>query len=194
MTETTTIADIRSSQQGDENAFARVVRAHYSYAYTLAFRLVLDESDADDVVQEGFVRVWKNLDRFDPNTRFTTWLYRIVTNVSLDVIRARKRRPMITDREPDDIPMGETADAGNPEALTGNRDMIEHINVLRQICQIHRDWCSRFAISRILRSRRSVNARAFPAKASAPTSTTRESGFGNVSRGSTMCKGECHEL
>ncbi len=130
MTETTTIADIRSSQQGDENAFARVVRAHYSYAYTLAFRLVLDESDADDVVQEGFVRVWKNLDRFDPNTRFTTWLYRIVTNVSLDVIRARKRRPMITDREPDDIPMGETADAGNPEALTGNRDMIEHIKRL----------------------------------------------------------------
>jgi len=130
MTETTTTADIRSSQQGDQHAFARVVRAHYSYAYSVALRLVLDESDADDVVQEGFVRVWKNLNRFDPNTRFTTWLYRIVTNVSLDVIRARKRRPMTTDRQPDEIPMGENADVGNPEEFTSNRDMIEHIERL----------------------------------------------------------------
>ena len=130
MTETTTTTDIRNSQQGDTKAFARVLRAHYSYAYGLALRLVLDESDADDVTQEAFVRIWKNLHRFDPDTRFTTWLYQIVTNLSLDMIRSRKRRPLTAVRVPDDIPAGIAADTGNPEVLTGNRDMIELIERL----------------------------------------------------------------
>jgi RNA polymerase sigma-70 factor (ECF subfamily) len=112
--------DIVQSQQGDAAAFGRLVRAHYAYAYALAFRLVCDEDEARDVVQEAFVRVWQHLDRFDPATRFTTWLYRIVSNLALDALRSRKRRAFISARigEESDPP-----DSTTPELLATNRDI-----------------------------------------------------------------------
>ena len=51
-----------------------------------------NQQDAEDVVQESFLRAFKQLDKFDERASFGTWLYRIVTNCSLDVVRARKRR------------------------------------------------------------------------------------------------------
>lgn len=130
MTEQTTAADVVRSQHGDTAAFARLVRVHHSYAYGLALRLVCNEAEAEDVVQEAFVRAWKNLSHFDPNTRFTTWLYRIVTNLSLDCLRSRKHRPSPEGLLPGDALTEGLADHDTPETLTSSRDLAKIIESL----------------------------------------------------------------
>lgn len=130
MTEQTTATDVVRSQHGDTAAFARLVREHHSYAYGLAIRLVCNEAEAEDVVQEAFVRAWRNLSRFDPNTRFTTWLYRIVTNLSLDCLRSRKHRPFPEGLLPGDALTEGLADHETPETLTSSRDLATIIESL----------------------------------------------------------------
>lgn len=80
------------SKQGDLPAFDRLVRRCQPYAYSIAVRLLSDEDEAEEVVQESFIRVWKHLGRYDHQQKFTTWLYRIVTNLCLDHLRAAKRK------------------------------------------------------------------------------------------------------
>ncbi len=78
--------------EGDKQAFRQLVASCQQYAFALAFRIVWDEDEARDIVQEAFIRVWKNLPSYDPAVRFTTWLYRIVVNLSYDAARKWSRR------------------------------------------------------------------------------------------------------
>ena len=75
----------------DEIAFEQLVRQFQSYAFALAMRLLCNEEEASDAVQESFVRVWRHIYRYDRKKKFTTWLYTIVTNQSLDRLRAIRR-------------------------------------------------------------------------------------------------------
>ena len=68
------------------------MESQQQYAYALAFRLLHDEDDAKDVVQEAFIRVWNNLARYTPEVKFTTWLYKIVVNLCYDRIKMEARR------------------------------------------------------------------------------------------------------
>lgn len=77
------------------NAFNLLIRHYQSYAFAIAFRLLCNEQDAKDVVQESFIRIWKNLHRFDHRAKFTTWMYKIATNISLDRLRTNKRYSQI---------------------------------------------------------------------------------------------------
>ncbi len=92
MTDTSVDDDIAKSKAGDAVAFGRVMLATQHNAFQLAFRLLCNEDDAKDVVQESFIRAWNNLGRFDVQRKFTTWLFRIVSNACLDHLRARRRR------------------------------------------------------------------------------------------------------
>jgi RNA polymerase sigma-70 factor (ECF subfamily) len=83
------------SRGADLEAFRRLMEAHMAYSFRVAYGLLHDRDDADDAVQEAFIRVWKHFDRFREEEKFTTWLYRIVVNVSYDTIRARSRRDRI---------------------------------------------------------------------------------------------------
>lgn len=65
---------------------------YQAYAFSVAFRAVCDEEDAKDIVQESFIRVWNNIHRYDESVKFTTWLYRIVTNLCIDLLRSGNRR------------------------------------------------------------------------------------------------------
>jgi RNA polymerase sigma-70 factor (ECF subfamily) len=85
---------IRCAQSGDELAFATLVRRHERRAYRVARNMVPGREDALDLAQEAFLRVFRSLDRFDFRHDFTTWLYRIVTNLGIDHLR--KRRPMVS--------------------------------------------------------------------------------------------------
>jgi RNA polymerase sigma-70 factor (ECF subfamily) len=80
------------SRRGDDYSFERLVRAHQAYAFALALRLLCDESEARDAVQESFIQVWRHLNHYDPSQKFTTWLYTIVTNRCMDRLRSLKRR------------------------------------------------------------------------------------------------------
>ncbi len=124
---------IRKSRSGDTSAFAVIVRAYQSYAFALAIRLLYDEHEAEDVVQESFVRVWTHLPRYDEGVAFTTWLYTIVTNLCLDRLRARRRRQRFFS------PIESTGDAEEcrsfgPDTFQfhSNRDLVEKVRLLTQ--------------------------------------------------------------
>jgi RNA polymerase sigma-70 factor (ECF subfamily) len=69
-----------------------LVERHSRPLFRLAFRITGNESDAEDVVQESFLRAYRQLGKFDERASFGTWLYRIATNYALDLVRARNRR------------------------------------------------------------------------------------------------------
>jgi RNA polymerase sigma-70 factor (ECF subfamily) len=85
---------IRRAQRGEERAFEELVRRHEERAMRVALALIANREDARDLAQEAFLRVFRNLDRFDFEHEFTTWLYRIVTNLAIDLLR--KRRPAMS--------------------------------------------------------------------------------------------------
>ncbi|QDU67338.1 RNA polymerase sigma factor [Engelhardtia mirabilis] len=84
---------IRAAQRGEEDAFALLVQRHQGRAYRLARQMVPSSDDAQDLAQEAFLRVFRSLERFNFDHDFTTWLYRIVTNLAIDHLR--KRRPTV---------------------------------------------------------------------------------------------------
>jgi RNA polymerase sigma-70 factor (ECF subfamily) len=85
-------AAIARVRGGDSDAFGALVEGHSRSVFRLAYRMTGNEQDAEDVVQETFLRAYRQLDKFDSRSSFGTWLYRIAANCSLDLIRSRKRR------------------------------------------------------------------------------------------------------
>jgi len=83
---------IRAAQEGDQDAFGQLVRAYDQSVLRLAMNLLRSTEDAQDVYQEAFLRVFRNLKSFRFDCSFHTWLYRIVTNLCLDQLRKRKVR------------------------------------------------------------------------------------------------------
>jgi len=79
--------------EGDQTAYGMLVDRHLSLNLGYATKLLGNPAEAEEVMQEAFIRVWKHASRFDParKTRFTTWFYRVVTNLCYDV--GRKRKP-----------------------------------------------------------------------------------------------------
>src|SRR6185295_20101771 len=81
-----------AAQQGDQDAFAQLVRIYDQNVLRLAMNLLRSQEDASDIYQEAFLRVYRNLHNFRFDCSFHTWLYRIVTNICLDYLRKRKVR------------------------------------------------------------------------------------------------------
>jgi RNA polymerase sigma-70 factor, ECF subfamily len=75
-----------------KSLYCRLVEQHYSLAFRLAMRLLMNEDTARDVVQECFLKVWMNFDSYDEEKRFSTWLYKIVSNACFDQWRKNKRK------------------------------------------------------------------------------------------------------
>jgi RNA polymerase sigma-70 factor (ECF subfamily) len=78
---------IEAAKSGDPGAFRKLVERHQRRAYAIAINLVRDENDAREIVQEAFLRVHRGLATFQGGSSFFTWLYRIVTNLAIDVVR-----------------------------------------------------------------------------------------------------------
>jgi RNA polymerase sigma-70 factor, ECF subfamily len=85
-------AVIERARSGDSDAFRVLVERHSRALFRLSFRITGNESDAEDVVQETFLRAYRQLGKFDGRSNFGTWLYRIAANCALDFVRARSRR------------------------------------------------------------------------------------------------------
>lgn len=98
---------IRAAQAGDQEAFSQLVQAYDQNVLRLALNVLRSEEDARDAYQEAFLRVYRNLHKFRFDCSFSTWLYRIVTNLCLDALRRRKvrgeERPVVA-VAPDDNP------------------------------------------------------------------------------------------
>src|SRR5688572_19070296 len=85
-------AVLARARHGDGEAFRALVEEHGRRAFQLAFRMTGNEQDAEDVVQESFLRAYRQLNRFEARANFGTWLHRIVANCAVDAIRARRAR------------------------------------------------------------------------------------------------------
>ena len=78
---------INKSAKGDTKAFALLVGEFQPLVYRLAFRLLCNEDEARDMVQETFVKIWLSIGRYDAKFRFSTWIYKITTNTCYDKLR-----------------------------------------------------------------------------------------------------------
>ena len=103
---------IRLAQQGDAEAFGQLVLQHQRAVFNIAYRMVGNRQEAEDVAQEAFVKTYQALDRFDRERPFTPWLYRITTNTALNWIK--RRRPEV-ELEEETLQVTATP---NPEAQT----------------------------------------------------------------------------
>jgi RNA polymerase sigma-70 factor, ECF subfamily len=101
-------ATLGKARQGDDEAFAALVQQHSRRVFQLAFRMMRNEQDAEDVVQESFLRAYRQIGHFEARADFGTWLYRIVSNCAVDLMRTRHHRLRNQFDEVDDaLPQGE---------------------------------------------------------------------------------------
>jgi len=82
---------VARAKAGDGDAYRLLVDRHSRSVFRLAYRMTGNEQDSEDVVQETFLRAYKQLQRYEARSSFATWLYRIAANYSLDLVRRRKR-------------------------------------------------------------------------------------------------------
>jgi len=78
-------------KNGSQQAFKSLVEEYQQYAFTLAFRILGNEEEARDAVQDSFIKIWQKINTFDGKAKFTTWMYRIVTNKAIDRLRLIRR-------------------------------------------------------------------------------------------------------
>jgi RNA polymerase sigma-70 factor (ECF subfamily) len=88
----TDAAAVALARDGDSEAFRALVDRHSRAVYRLAQRMTGSTQDAEDVVQETFLKAYRQLNRFESRANFATWLHRIAVNCSIDLIRARPHR------------------------------------------------------------------------------------------------------
>ena len=120
---------------GDEAAFAELTERHRRELHVHCYRMLASFDDAEDAVQEVYLRAWRSRDRFEGGGMFRAWLYRIATNVCLDMIRSRKRRVPELRRSFAEVPwlqpypdrlLDEAASSHDqPESVAVDRETIE---------------------------------------------------------------------
>lgn len=111
-TEPTVVA---RAQDGDMEAFSELVRTYEAPLYRLAYRMLYDHGEAEDVVQDAFILAWRRLPTLEEPKAFQSWLYHLASRRCLNVIRARSRRPA-------DLVRGEDFEAEVPPVPTGSSD------------------------------------------------------------------------
>ena len=83
---------VRTIRSGDSDAFEQLVRRKTTKVYSLCYRIIGNAEDAKDISQLVFIKLWENLEKYDPTYAFDTWLYRMVTNVAIDFMRNKQSR------------------------------------------------------------------------------------------------------
>lgn len=92
MTEQVEQEVIQKAMTGNTNAFRVIVDHYQSFAYAVSFRFLGQAEEAEDIVQEAFIRLWKNLHKYRSEVKLSTWLYRIITNLCLDFLKSTYAR------------------------------------------------------------------------------------------------------
>ncbi|HEY3937909.1 MAG TPA: sigma-70 family RNA polymerase sigma factor [Bryobacteraceae bacterium] len=128
--ELTDSAAAEEARKGDQHAFRLLVERHSRALFRLTYRMTQNEQDAEDLVQETFLRAYKQIHRFDGRSAFGTWLHRIAVNCSLDLIRVRKSR---NERQPS---MSDDQTVGWLDQVTARDPSPERLSQSQQIASL----------------------------------------------------------
>lgn len=99
----TTVADpelVTRAAAGSEAAYRELLDRYQRPVFSLAFRMVRDRELAEDLAQEAFVRVFNNIDRYDPRWKFSSWIFKITNNLAIDALRKRQPATISLDGSP----------------------------------------------------------------------------------------------
>jgi RNA polymerase sigma-70 factor (ECF subfamily) len=122
---------VARARRGDTEAFRVLVERHSRAVYRVAFRLTGSAPDAEDVVQDAFLKAYRQLDRFESRASFGTWMHRIATNCAVDLLRSRTRRVQSEDDETLERMAAEDdaqpAHAMSPERLLASAEVGERV-------------------------------------------------------------------
>jgi RNA polymerase sigma-70 factor (ECF subfamily) len=130
MTASEAPAVLARARQGDSEAFRTLVEKHSRNAFRLAYRMTGNEQDAEDVVQESFLRAYRHLGRFEARADFGTWLYRIVANCAVELLRTRQSRQTRARMEPlDEAAVVPAAETPGPERLAESAEIKRRVVV-----------------------------------------------------------------
>lgn len=116
------------ARQGDEEAFGALVQQHSRKVFQLAFRMMRNEQDAEDVVQECFLRAYRQLGRFEARADFGTWLYRIAANCAVDMMRTRGHRLQARTEVLDETALLPDAKGARPDRLAESAEIDRLVN------------------------------------------------------------------
>jgi RNA polymerase sigma-70 factor (ECF subfamily) len=117
---------VRNVLAGDKDAYGMLVARHSQNVFRVAFRITGDEADADEVVQEAFLRGYRRLQSFESRSEFGTWIYRIAVNCALNMVNKRKHEAICRIGEETDLAMQQVqvADtAAGPERTLLSREI-----------------------------------------------------------------------
>jgi RNA polymerase sigma-70 factor (ECF subfamily) len=120
------------AQQGSDEAFTKLVEEHQTHVYNLCYRMLGEPEAAEDAAQESFLRAYQNLQRYDRNRPFATWLLSIAAHYCIDRLRRRKLSVFSLDEENDEGVTFEIADPAspNPEAESVKREERDRLHIL----------------------------------------------------------------
>jgi len=126
---------VRRFLSGDRAAFAALVGRHERRVYNLALRMTGREEDARDATQDAFLTVLRKLSSFRGEAAFTTWLHRVAVNACYDLLRKRKRQPLLERRGDEDRP------AAEPPPVPDHADASDlSIDVQRALLEVPEDF------------------------------------------------------
>ena len=136
---------IRRAQQGDNGAFEELLLLHQKKVYNLCLRMSANPDDALDLSQEAFLRAWRSLGQYQFEASFSTWLFRLTSNICIDFLRRKKRRQETSLTESYDD-SDEGAELSVPDAQPGpeqqaitNETKIELARAMEQLSPEHRE-------------------------------------------------------
>ena len=136
---------VKKSQSGDVESFELLISSYDKRAYNIAYRVMGNEEDAKDMAQEALLRVFKSIKDFKGQSSFSTWLYRIVTNVCLDELRRRKNEKYVSmdstiQTDSGELHMELCSDKETPEIVYERVEQRELIK--RAISELNEDYKS----------------------------------------------------
>jgi len=105
---------IDKSISGDLDSFEKLISKYQVYAYNIAFRMMKNPEDAKDASQEAFIKVFKNIKKFNSNSSFSTWLYRIVINTCKDELRKKTENVSLDEKNEEFEIVSDNNDEYNP--------------------------------------------------------------------------------
>lgn len=129
-------AVVLRAQNGDSEAFEEIVKQHERKIYNLAYRYTGSSEDALDICQETFIKIYRSIKNFKGESSFSTWIYRVASNVCIDYIRKDKKTISLSD---DDNYISETLESpnGDPEKELSRKELSSEIS--KSLLQINED-------------------------------------------------------